>query len=55
MEENKGSIQINELIPKEINEYWSNIEIYNDNPKKGLFLLGYLIGGYISHIDPPKR
>jgi len=44
MEENKGNIQINELIPKEINEYWSNIEIYDDNSKKGLFLLGYLIG-----------
>lgn len=44
MEENKENIQINDLIPKEINEYWSKIEIYNDNPKKGLFLLGYLIG-----------
>jgi len=44
MEKNKGNIQINELIPKEINEYWNNIGIYNDNPKKGLFLLGYLIG-----------
>ena len=42
--QNKGNIQINELIPKEIHKYWNNIEIYDDNPKKGLFLLGYLIG-----------
>jgi len=44
MEENKQDIQINELIPKEISKYWSNIEIFDDNLKKGLFLLGYLIG-----------
>jgi len=33
-----------DMIPKEIFEYWENLEIYQDNKKKGLFLLGYLIG-----------
>ncbi|RKX17395.1 MAG: type I-B CRISPR-associated protein Cas8b/Csh1 [Candidatus Zixiibacteriota bacterium] len=44
MKENKKAIQINELIPKEINEYWNTLEIYNNSAIKGLFLLGYLIG-----------
>lgn len=32
------------MIPKDILGYWENLEIYQDNQKKGLFLLGYLIG-----------
>jgi CRISPR-associated protein Csh1 len=33
-----------EGIPDEINQYWHDIEIYNDEQKRALFLLGYLIG-----------
>ena len=33
-----------EALPKEIIDYWQNIEIYSDDSKKALFLLGYLIG-----------
>ncbi|MDY6865367.1 MAG: TIGR02556 family CRISPR-associated protein [Halobacteriota archaeon] len=32
------------LIPKEILDYWKDMDVYNDNRKKVLFLLGYLIG-----------
>jgi CRISPR-associated protein Csh1 len=31
-------------LPNEILEYWKNLEIYNDDCKRALFLLGYLIG-----------
>ncbi len=34
----------NDLIPVDITEYWENLGIYQDNQKKGLFLLGYLMG-----------
>ena len=33
-----------EMIPDDIRQFWINIEVYNDNAKKGLFLLGYLLG-----------
>ena len=36
--------EIKDLIPQEILNYWENIEIYGDNCKKALFLLGHLIG-----------
>ena len=36
--------EIKDLIPQEILNYWENIEIYGDNCKKALFLLGRLIG-----------
>lgn len=35
---------IQDLIPEEILDYWNNIEIYDSNQKKSLFLLGYMIG-----------
>lgn len=43
--ETKGDpMIISDLIPNEIMEYWNTLEIYNDNQKKGTFLLGYLMG-----------
>jgi len=36
--------KIDSMLPKEILDYWENIKIYNDNSKKALFLLGYLVG-----------
>ena len=44
MEEQRKKHFTDEMIPKDIFEYWDNLEIYQDNQKKGLFLLGYLIG-----------
>ena len=38
------NIEVEELLPKEILEYWNGTEIYNDGCKKALFSLGYLIG-----------
>lgn len=39
---NMGKIE--DMLPKDISGYWNSIEIYNDDRKKALFLLGYLIG-----------
>jgi CRISPR-associated protein Csh1 len=39
---NAGKIE--NMLQKEILGYWSSIEIYKDECKKALFLLGYLIG-----------
>ena len=36
--------KIGDMVPKEILGYWNSIEIYRDDSKKALFLLGYLIG-----------
>lgn len=36
--------KIEDMLPKDISGYWNIIEIYNDDRKKALFLLGYLIG-----------
>ncbi len=44
MDKQKNDHFTDDLIPKDISEYWENLEIYQDNQKKGLFLLGYLIG-----------
>ena len=44
MDEQRKEHITDEMIPKDIFEYWDNLEIYQDNQKKGLFLLGYLIG-----------
>ncbi|MHA1854739.1 MAG: type I-B CRISPR-associated protein Cas8b/Csh1 [Promethearchaeota archaeon] len=44
MDEQRKEHITDEMIPKEIFKYWENLEIYQDNQKKGLFLLGYLIG-----------
>jgi CRISPR-associated protein Csh1 len=41
---NMIGIEVEELLPKEILDYWKGIEIYNDDRKKSLFVLGYLIG-----------
>lgn len=41
---NMVSVEVEELLPKEILDYWNGIEIYNDEHKKALFSLGYLIG-----------
>jgi len=38
------NVEVKELLPKEILEYWNGTEIYNDECKKALFSLGYLIG-----------
>jgi len=35
---------IKEMTSKDILNYWEKLEIYNDDSKKALFLLGYLIG-----------
>ena len=39
---NKGKIQ--DMISKEILNYWDDIKIYEDDCKRALFLLGYQIG-----------
>jgi len=44
MDKQRNEHITDDLIPKDILEYWENLEIYQDNQKKGLFLLGYLIG-----------
>lgn len=44
MSEQIESSIVNDLISKDIIKYWENLEIYQDNQKKGLFLLGYMIG-----------
>lgn len=41
---NMVSVEVEELLPKEILKYWVSTEIYNDECKKALFSLGYLIG-----------
>jgi len=41
---NMVSVEVEELLPKKILEYWTSTEIYNDECKKALFSLGYLIG-----------
>jgi CRISPR-associated protein Csh1 len=41
---NKISVDVEGFIPKDILDYWNDIEIYNDECKRALFLLGYLIG-----------
>ena len=52
---NEGGINMNEknlderkleedILPEEIKKYWDDIELYSDERKKALFLLGYLIG-----------
>jgi len=49
--------EIEELIPKEILDYWRNIEIYNDKSKQALFLIGYLMGeiGYAQSVKDIKN
>lgn len=44
MEEKEEKLNLDEMIPIDIIEYWKNIEVYNNRMKKGLFLLGSLIG-----------
>ena len=44
MNETNNMVKVEELLPKEILEYWTSTEIYNDACKKALFSLGYLIG-----------
>ncbi|MBN2251966.1 MAG: type I-B CRISPR-associated protein Cas8b/Csh1 [Candidatus Altiarchaeota archaeon] len=39
----KGN-NIGELIPPKIQQYWNDLDIYEDESRRGLFLLGYLIG-----------
>ncbi|GCC11176.1 CRISPR-associated protein [archaeon] len=41
---NKSVEDIENLLPKEIVDYWRDMETYRDDSKKALFLLGYLIG-----------
>lgn len=41
---NMVSVEVEGLLSKEIQDYWKGIEIYNDERKKALFSLGYLIG-----------
>lgn len=35
---------VQNMIPEQILQYWNNVEIYEDDQKKSLFLLGYMIG-----------
>lgn len=35
---------IQDMIPEQILDYWNNLEIYEDNQRKALFLLGYMMG-----------
>ena len=44
MNEMSNVNKIQDMIPKEILDYWSDIEIYGDDRKRALFLLGYLVG-----------
>jgi CRISPR-associated protein Csh1 len=44
MEEPKSNIEYQEMLPDEIKNYWKSAVIYEDERKKALFLLGYLIG-----------
>jgi len=45
MNEREISIDnIEEILPKDILSYWKDMEIYRDDCRKALFLLGYLIG-----------
>lgn len=39
-----SNIEYQDMLPDEIIKYWNNLEIYSDESKKALFLLGYLIG-----------
>lgn len=49
--------EIEYIFPKEIFEYWKDIEIYGDDCKKALFMLGYLIGeiGYAQSDSGHKK
>jgi len=44
MDKQRNKHFTDEMIPNDISDYWENLKIYQDNQKKGLFLLGYLIG-----------
>lgn len=44
MEQNTSNIDYQERLPDEIKDYWKNLEIYGDERKRALFLLGYLMG-----------
>jgi CRISPR-associated protein Csh1 len=35
---------VQDMIPEQILDYWNDLEIYGDDQKKSLFLLGYMIG-----------
>ncbi len=52
-----NTYEIEGLIPKEILDYWRNIEIYNDESKQALFLIGYLMGeiGYAQSVKDIKN
>lgn len=41
---NVNGKNVDEMIPKEIQQYWNDLGTYEDDSRKGLFLLGYLIG-----------
>ncbi|RKX93606.1 MAG: hypothetical protein DRP84_08190 [Spirochaetes bacterium] len=41
---NESMDKIQDMIPKDILDYWNDIEIYENDCRKALFLLGYLIG-----------
>jgi len=41
---NETMDKIQDMIPEGILDYWNSVEIYEDNRKRALFLLGYLIG-----------
>lgn len=35
---------VQDMLPKQILHYWKDVKIYDDNQKKSLFLLGYMMG-----------
>jgi CRISPR-associated protein Csh1 len=37
-------VLVQDMIPEQILNYWNNVEIYEDEQKKSLFLLGYMMG-----------
>ena len=41
---NMDIVRVDELLPKDMLDYWNALEIYNDKCKRALFSLGYLIG-----------
>ncbi len=41
---NVKTVETQDMLPKEILDYWNVIKVYEDPCKKALFLLGYLVG-----------
>lgn len=44
MEQSTSNIEYQEMLPDEVKNYWMSLQLYEDERKRALFLLGYLIG-----------